>query len=208
MTVNPFDTTGVWVHNERCDLYCNYYGVDYPWEIEYSIDTVQNVNTLRSIEYQLEVYKYADNCFDRHHVLDVNFDEAVVYNTEQVSGILRLVLNPKNSPNQILTYPKVYPDRFDILYSKEEQKYRFNQFYDITHTRGEFNPNAKRVIWDTQANGYIRTLNDFNLNYAKPSFQHKKFRHYNTRVLLRRRVSGENKMILRIVNNKNLTSLR
>lgn len=200
--------SNIWLHNKNCQSYCNFYGIDYPWEIEYSIDTVQNVNTLRSIEYQLEVYKYADNCFDRHHVLDVNFDEAVVYNTEQVSGMLRLVLTPKNRPNEILTYPRVYPDRFDILYSKEEQKYRFNQFYDITHTRGEFDPNAKRVIWDTQANGYIRVLNDFNLNYAKPSFQHKKFRHYSTRVLLRRRVSGENKMILRITNNKNITSLR
>lgn len=207
---NFYTTKGpnIWEHNKVCDSYCNFYGINYPFEIEHITDTAQQVNTLRSIEYQMEVYTYANNCLDRYHQLDFNFDEAIIYNSEQVSGTLELVLSPKNDPMTILNYPIVHPNRFEILYSKEEQKYRFNQFYDITADRGEFNPNAQRVIWNTESNGYIRTLNQNNLNYSKPSFQHKKFRHYNTKVLLKRKISGSNKMLVRLVNNKNLTSTR
>jgi hypothetical protein len=243
---DTFATTkgnGIWMHNDRCDLYTNYYGVNYPFEVEYVTDTVMTVNTLRSVEYQLEVYKYKyENCYDRFHVLDFNFDEAVIYNTEQCSGKLRLNLTPKNNAPLILQYPIINPASIDILYSKEENKYRFNQFWDITRDRGEFDwqinnnqappvpgdlsyppvpTNAplggsapgtfrQQTIWNTEPNGYVRTLNNFNLNYSvndKP-LQHKKFRHYNTSVLLRRRISGNRKMLVSITTNKNLLSPR
>lgn len=208
---NTFMTTmdnGIWIHNERCDLYCNYYGIDYPFEVEYMVNTIQTVNTLRSIEYILEVYRYAPNCFDRFHVLDFNFDEAVIYNTEQVSGLLRLNLEPKNDPQQTLIYPIINFNSIDIIFSKVENKYRFNQFWDITDDRGEYNLAAQRMIWNTGANGYVRVLNPFNLNYSKDEFQRKKFRHYTTSVFLRRRISGNNKMLVMLTNDKNLYSPR
>jgi hypothetical protein len=70
---------GIWIHNRACDSYCNFYGFDFPFEIEFPVNTLQTVNTLRSIEYQLEAYRYDPNCYDRFHVLDFNFDQAVVY---------------------------------------------------------------------------------------------------------------------------------
>jgi len=199
---------GIWKHNDRCDSYCNFYGIDYPFEVEWAVITPQQVNTVRSVEYFMEVYKYDPNCFDRFHVLDFNFDEAVIYNSEQCSGLLRLNLNPKNNAPEIITYPQVNPTNIDILYSKEEQKYRFNQFWDITDDRGEFNAAAERVIWNTQPNGYIRDLNPNNLNYNKFELERKKFRHYKNTVLLRRRVCGNRNMIVSIANNKNLYSPR
>lgn len=218
---NPARANGIWIHNLRCDSYCNYYDVDYPFEVEYMVHTVQTVNSLRSIEYIMEVYRYAQNCHDRFHVLDFNFDEAVIYNTEQCSGLLRLNLTPKNNAPMIVQYPQVNPTFIEILYSKEEQKYRFNQFWDITDSRGEFpigspypppTPNvgtfAERMIWNTAANGYVRNLNPNNLNYSKDPLQRKKFRHYVNFVLLRRRVSGDRKMLVMIANNKNLLSPR
>lgn len=213
MTVNPFDKRGIWIHNVRCDLYCNYYGIDYPFEIEFMVNTGQTVNTLRSIEYIMEAYKYAVNCYDRFHVLDYNFDEAIIHNTEQVSGLLKLNLSPKENPTAILGYPVIGVTDIQILFSKEENKYRFNQFWDVTDDRGEFfNPTipgfAQRPIWNTEDNGYIRTLNPINLNYAKNLFQRKKFRHYTTSVLLRKRVSGDRKMLVMIANTKDLYSPR
>ena len=213
MTVNPLDRNSLWIHNERCDLYCNYYGIDYPFEVEFTVNTGQDVNSLRSIQYILECYKYAPNCYDRFHVLDFNFDEATVYNTEQTSGLLKLVLNPKNDPTAILQYPIINPTNINVLFSKEENKYRFNQFWDITEDRGEFfNPLipgfAQRAIWDTQPNGYIRLLNANNLNYNKADFQKKKFRHYTVSVLLRKLVSGDRKMLVMLSDVKNLLSLR
>jgi len=44
---------GLWQHANRCDSYCNFYGVDYPFEVELSTQGQPGVTTLRSIEYQM-----------------------------------------------------------------------------------------------------------------------------------------------------------
>ena len=198
---------GIWRHNDRSDLYCNFYGFDYPFEFEFRIHSGQTVQILKSIEYIMEVYKYAPNETDRFHVLDFNFDEAVVYNTEQVSGLLKLSITPKNNAPEIVKYPKVNTNSIDILYSKVENKYRFDQFWDITDDRGEFTT-AQRMIWLTEENGYKKSLNPVNLNYQKPPFQRKKFRHYQVSVFLSRKVSGDKKMLVMIHNIKTQISPR
>ena len=213
MTVSPDDRKSIWIHNKRCDFYCNYYDKDYPFEIEFTVNTIQDVNVLRSVQYIMECYKYAPNCYDRFHVLDYNFDEATIYNTEQTSGLLKLVPNPKENPTAILQYPIINSTNINVLFSKEENKYRFNQFWDVTDDRGEFyNPAipgfAERPVWDTQANGYIRILNANNLNYNKESLQRKKFRHYTVSVLLRKLISGNRKMLVMLADVKNLISPR
>lgn len=197
----------VWLHNYVCDSYCNYYGTDYPFEIEFQADTVQQIVTLRSLEYQLECFIYSENCHDRFHVLDFNFDEAIIYNSEQCSGLLRLNIIPKNNPTAMIQYPIINPNFIDILYSKEENKYRFNQFWDITNDRGEFT-NVQETPFLTEPNGYIRNLNPVNLNYNKFQTERKKFRHYRNVALLRRTVSGNVKMLFNIANIKNLNSPR
>lgn len=201
-----FTVGGIWRHNYRCDLYSNFYGEDYPWEVELIETTGQMVNTLRSVEYQLESYVYKGDLIngcgdDRWHDLDFNFDESIIYNSEQVSGLLRLELDPKEDPINALTYPIINPADIQILYSKEEQKYRFNQFFDITNDRGEFT-NAEQQIFITELNGYIRELNAINLNYAKDETQRKKFRHYYNKVLLRRNTSNNRKMLMKLNNSK------
>ena len=196
--------SGIWRHNNTCAQYCNFYGVDYPFEIEIPVASGQQVFTLRSLEYTVEsfVARNLNNCTDDFQILDYNFDEAIIWNTEQTSGLLRLNLQSKNNGIANLAYPIINPGFIDILYAKEEQKIRFNQFWDITDDRGEFNPIAQRQIWNTQPNGYLKTLNPNNLNYNKLQTQRKKFRHYINYVLLRKRVSGNVNMILRSFNEK------
>lgn len=206
---SPLGEGKIWRHNQRTDAFANYYGQDYPFEIEFISNTGQQVNTLKSIEYQLECYTYRTDGLDTYHVLDYNFDHAVITNTEQVSGVLNLNIMPKNNAPALVNYPVVNPTSIDILYSKLEQKYRFNQFWDITRDRGEYTyPNVQQPIWNTELNGYIRTLNPNNLNYQKPAFQRKKFRHYTSYVLLYRNVSGPVKMLFRLSTDKNLNSPR
>lgn len=212
-TTTPSDVeSGLWRHNYRCDLYSNFYGVDYPWEIELIQQTGQAVNTIRSVEYHLESYVYKgkdhDACNDdRWHDLDFNFDEAILYNSEQVSGLLKLNITPKEQPIDSLQYPIINANDIDILYSKEEQKYRFNQFWDITRDRGEFS-NFEQPIFITRLNGYIKDLNANNLDYNKAQTQRKKLRHYYNKVLLRRNKSERRKMLLRLHNTKLQLSYR
>jgi hypothetical protein len=220
---------GIWKHNDVCDRFCNYYGINYPFEIEFPVAMGQTVTTVKSIEYILEAYRRVrGNCIDQHHVLDYNFDKAVVYNTEQVSGYLNLNLYPKNNVALAQQYPQVNVNSIDILFSKEEQKYRFNQFWDITRNRGEFpigsdypptgpvipgttilsGPLAEQNIWVTQANGYIKQLNPTNLDYSKPELQRKKFRHYLNFLFLSKEVSVDTNIILKIINTKKTYSPR
>ena len=91
------------------------------------------------------------------------------------------------------------------MYSKVEQKYRVNQFWDVTRNRGEFSPTVTESIWMTEPNGYVKNLNPINLNYSKDQLQRKKMRHNNNRILLRRTVSGNKKMLM-IMNNTKIQS--
>jgi hypothetical protein len=208
-TKNTFLTTGdlgkqnsLWKHNFICNNFCNFYDTPYPFEVEFPHITGQTVTTIRSFEYILECYKRSSiNCVDQFKILDYNFDKVVVFNNEQVSGYLNLNIFPKNNVTLSLTYPKLNTTNFasyDILFSKEESKYKFNQFWDITADRGEFPVGSgypplgpvipgttvlsgtyiERNIWITDASGYKKILNPSNLNYAKPPLERKKFRSY------------------------------
>ena len=231
-TKNTFLTTknnDLWKHNAVCNSYCNFYGQNHPFEIEFPLITGQTVMTVRSVEYMLECYKReANECVDQFQVLDYNFDRAVIYNPEQVSGYLNLNIFPKNNITLSLDYPIINLNSIDILYSKEENKYRFNQFWDITADRGEFpvgsdypptgpvipgttvlsGPYNQRNIWLTEPNGYVKTLNALNLNYLKPELQRKKMRHYLNFVNLRKEISGDINMILKMFNSKDTYSPR
>jgi len=208
--LNFISTKGstMWRHNDSTSSYCNFYGVNYPFEFEYVQNTGQTVTTLKNIEYIMEAYVYDIDGIDRFQVLDYNFDNLVIYNTEQVSGLLRMNSAPKVDPFARLNYPQINPDSIDILYEKQEQKIRVNQFWDVTDDRGEFNPSVQRPIWLTSWDGYTRELNPANLDYNKSVFERKKFRHYFANVLLIKNVSNNVKMLMKIANNKTLNSPR
>ncbi len=205
--------TSLWRHNDRWDSFCNFYNNYYPFEIEYGVSTGMTTTTLRSVEYYLEAYKYSTNGQDKFHVLDYNFDAAIVYNSEQISGLLNLNLKSKTNPFMYLNYPIASGFGYtDILFSKEEQKYRFDQFNDITKDRGEFN-NVENILITTKDNGYVWYVNPNSVDYFKPATQRKKFRHNNSKVLLRKNPitttkTGETigrddvKMIFKFINTK------
>jgi hypothetical protein len=67
------------------------------------------------------------------------------------------------------------------------------------------------MIWNTGANGYVRTLNPNNLNYNKDPFQHKKFRHYTNSIVLRKKADNAGqpfKMLVLLSTAKELYSPR
>ena len=204
MSVN-MDT--IWKHNITCTSYCNFYGVEYPFEVEFVSTTGQQVASMRSLEYMLEVYNYYNDCKDKFHVLDQNFDQAVIYNSEQVSGVLELSLKSKSNPLEMLTYPQIGTNSIKIQFSKEENKYRFNQFWDITKDRGEFS-GANLPMFITEPNGYQFAINPAYVDYNKPPLQRKKFRHYVNTIFLRKHVSGKNKFLFKMSNEKLLQSYR
>ena len=201
------DLDSIWKHNVRCDKYCNFYGVDYPFEVEFASATGQSVTTVRNIEYILEAYKTFNNCRDKFHILDENFDQAVIYNSEQISGLLELNLKAKSNPMSLLNFPQIGRNSIKIQFSKEENKYRFNQFWDITKDRGEFT-NRQDTMFNTRPNGYQFDINASYVDYDKAALQRKKFRHMINRVLLRKVASNDVKLLFKMSNQKILLSPR
>lgn len=201
-------SNGLWKHNELWNSYNKYYGSkDYGWEIDLPIMTPNEVETLRNIEYYLDVFKYNNEGMDFNHVIDENFNYATIYNSEQISGLLQLNLQGKNKPLDNIKYPIVNPTNIDIMFTKEEQKYRINQFWDITKDRGEFSGNII-PMWITEANGYRKIINPLYTNYQKSALQRKKFRHYGNNIILRRLQSNDKKFLLKLMNVKLLNSPR
>jgi len=199
MSVNM---NSIWKHNVHCNSYTNFYGIDYPFEIEFISSTGQQVASMRNVEYLLEAYRTHNDCRDKFHVLDLNFDQAIVYNSEQISGLLELELKNKTNPITLLTYPQIRSQSIGIQYSKEEQKYRFNQFWDITKNRGEFTPGLNISMFNTRPNGYEFGINPAYVNYQKSPLEHKKFRHNVNKVFLRKLKSDDVKYLFKMSNQK------
>jgi len=201
----------IWKHNTSCDSFCNFYGVQYPFEVEFETDLGNNVTTIRSLEFNVEVRKYADDCNSYFHDLDAFFDRMVIYNSEQCSGYLDLVLKPKNNPILALQYPKatLLPS-IQVLYEKVEQKYRVNQFWDIVKDRGEYS-GAENIFIKYELDGYRRFLDNSALDYNKPVTQHKRIRHFSNLVwLIKNYQKNDNnkKIIVYLSNTKNQISNR
>lgn len=199
----------VWKHNEAYESYCNFYGKDYPFEIEFLSNSGQQVETLRSLEYVLEVYKYKNFGRDRFHMLNENFDKFLIHNTEQISPLFNLVLgNP--DPEQNLNYPKLNTTTavtYDTVFFKEENKYRINKFWDATKDRGEFT-NAEFHLFPTDESGYKNVINPVAVDMNKSEEQRKKFRHYFNKIRFIKSVSGDKKFLSKIYNIKKEVSIR
>lgn len=199
----------IYKHNENFNSFCNFYGIDYPFEIEFLSSNGQTVETVRSLEYLLEAYKYKNNGRDKFHVLNENFDRLIVRNTEQISPLLTLVHgNPDPELNQ--SYPKKSESTnigYDIVFFKEENKYRVNQFWDSVKDRGEFT-NSEVHLFPTDESGYKNVINPVAIDIDKPEEQRKKFRHYWNKFRLIKTISGEIKFLSKLMNIKSLYSPR
>lgn len=207
---NHFSTVknnSVWKHNISCNNYCNFYGKQYTWEVEYLFNS-QQVEILSSLEYYLEAYKHLNNCKDSHHLLDYNFNKFFIYNSEQNSGLRIMDIADKDNPHKI---QEVYNlnNNIKVKYYKEEQKYRINNFDDITRNRGEFSEHIAPVI-NIHPNGYTRTINEDWVDYTKKFSERKKFRHLWNKVVLIKDTGEEPMyhMILKLILNKTVKSYR
>lgn len=199
----------VYKHNESSDSFCRFYGIDYPFEIEFLSNGGQQVHIPRSLEYLLEVYHYKNFGRDRFHVHHENFSHLIVHNSEQISPLLRMNYS-KGNPEQDILYPLRSTENevtYDILFSKEENKYRVNQFWDTVKDRGEFTI-AENHLFPTDESGYKQVINPMAIDINKPEEQRKKFRHYFNKFRLIKDVSGKNKFIVKLFNIKKLVSIR
>ena len=209
---NHFLTTndlsgGLWRHNNTVQSFCNFYGKDYPFEIEYYTNTQITESVLQSVEWLLESYQYAPNGVDKFLNYDESFNQIMVYNREQNSSLQNMFLKPWNDPYIALTYPNFSGPTRQILYQKVENKYRVNDFYDFTKDRGQFTLTNTPMI-TTDNNGYTFTTNTAYFDLNKPWNQLKKFRYTGSRIFMRKTNLKNNSVTLRFADTKQQYSPR
>ena len=197
----------LWRHNATTQSFCNFYGQNYPCEIEYYTNSQTLETVLQSVEWLLESYQYAPNGTDKFLNFDESFDQVMISNREQNSTLQNMQLKQWNNPYDALNYPQFIGATRTVLYSKVENKYRLNDFYDYTKDRGEFTL-ANTPMLTTSANGYTFTPNTSYFNLFKPWNQLKKFRYTGTRIFMRKSSLGANSLTIRYANTKNQLSPR
>lgn len=189
----------LWKHNERCDLYANYYDIDYPYELEFGVSTQSIVHLLQSLEYEQEAYEYRNDCRDKYHNFYETFNKAIIYNSEQTTGLLNLI-DTTDIKRTHYTLPKYYTNGVsDIPLVKAENKFRFNEFRDYTADRGRSGFN-ERHIFVLKPNGYERFLNPPNIDFQQKYAP--RIRHYFNKVWLSKDIVGKINLITKFANTK------
>lgn len=200
--------SSIWKHNEIYTSYCNFYNTDHIFAVQLPVNNQVNIETIRSIEFYAETYVYKTQ-LDYFHVLDTTFDYALLFNSEQITGWLHLNPVIRNQVSQQFLYPyyNSTSSQYEVKIDKVENRYRFNQFWDITKDRGEYSGLQIPLIL-TESNGYIFDVNPVGVDYNKSQTQRKKLRHKTSKVHLERRQSGNNKITLHFSDTKQTQSPR
>ena len=125
---------GLWNHSLNYSSYQVFYGKIYPFLFQYSLNGYNN-EILQSISYKSEFRRYTNelNFFVKN---DVTYSNAEIWNQNQTSGILNLIIKQPNNLLQQISYPKQNGNSTDILVSNVENIFRFNQFYDVSLQNG------------------------------------------------------------------------
>jgi hypothetical protein len=168
----------VWSHGLTNKSYQVYYGILYPFIIEYPTDQSASVNVINSIQYVLDTVRY-HNEYDYYYNKDINFNELIISNEHQCTGIVQLVNRNKSDLTQLSVYPKQLTDRTQILATNSENVWKVNGFYDLTKSHTNNVP-----FFRNTCAADIKTLNQNSINYFKPTIERARIRAKQSKIRL------------------------
>lgn len=153
-----------WLHNVINSSYQVYFGKLYPFIIEPFFKFSGVVNCLKSIEYDNEVRRYTSD-YDYISLYDKpGFNKAVIYNENYNTGLLNLIKTNKSDQTLTGKYPIRGFGYWDIEIAIANNKWRFNQFYNLLR-EGSTIPQ-----WKYKGNNIEKNLNANAFNYNKNPF--------------------------------------
>lgn len=120
---------GLWTHNVTNKSYQTFYGRVFPFIVEVISKGSLVNNLVKDVSFFLDVFRYMNES-DAITQTNVSFDEAVVYNKEQNSGLLELNLKTRDLRKNFLT-PILLANKKQIGLEIKDGKHSFNQFSNI-----------------------------------------------------------------------------
>jgi len=108
----------------------------YPFLIEFATQNKFNNNVLQAVKFKTDFRRFqGENNWSL--INNKTFTDAIIYNPNQSTGDLKLVVAQKNNNYQFLQYPKITGYHKEILVDNVENFWNFNQFNDIALRNGQ-----------------------------------------------------------------------
>lgn len=149
---------GLWSHLPFLSSYQVFYGKRYPFIIEYPIATRGAASRLDSVEYWLEARKYY-NKYNFADIVGASFNKAIIYNTTQNTGLLKLVHRKDDDMSQDLEYPKHSNNYIEILQTEMNGRWSFNHLYNAV-----IQEKSRTPVWIEERNNVLKELDSRVLN--------------------------------------------
>lgn len=168
---SKINTVSIWKHLTDPTIYNSFYGCTAPYIIEYPFGYEFYDQILQNVKDYTKVYKYLPNengVFNDNRKIqtdDFYFNKAVLYNDQQSSGILNLVKKPTRNLSVYGSYPKFKTDSKDILFTKSDNFYQYNTFWDVVKDKQTllFTQSCETMSIDKE-------VYQNNMDYSKRSF--------------------------------------
>lgn len=179
----PKNTASLWSHLQNFITYNHFYGcahkyiVEYPYSYDYYDEIVQ------SLKDYTKVYTYLPSVggnFDINRKIQTNdkyFNQAILYNDQQSSGVLQLVAKPANNLSSYLSYPKYNSDSKTILFAKSDNFYQINTFWDIVRDK-----TAPLFTNSCESLSIDKEVNQDNMTYTNMAYKKYKLRAKDLRI--------------------------
>lgn len=162
----------LWRHLIDVVNYNYYYGFINPYIIEYPFTYQYQDQILQNIQDYTKVYEYTKdptgvfNNTLRVQPNDKWFNEVVIYNDQQSTGLLKLEAKPLNNLQSYNSYPKFNNDSKTITYTKSDNFYQYNTFWNVVK-----DPNNFLFASSDESLSIDKIINQANMDYSTRSFR-------------------------------------
>lgn len=155
----------VYIHNMTNRSFQNYNGIQHPWLVDVLSEHSVNENRIESVSYIMESYRHDYGSYGNYILNNrIGMDEAIVYGTNNNSGILKL--EQVDTPNQMGAYPiQVDSKTQAIPQTLVGGKWSFNYFFNRL-VEG-------RKMWTVERDGHTRNLEGTSLSYNRGPILHR-----------------------------------
>lgn len=197
------NTACLWRHLTPITKFNYFYGQVDPYIIEHVFTSSSGRDQIfQSFKDYTSVYAYTqegDYLFDRTNKVetdDVYFNKAVVYNSQQSSGMLNLVPKPQHNLSSYMSYPILGTTGKTVTFTKSDSFYNFNTYWNTVKdkTKPLFTMTCETLSID-------KIVNQDNMDYTSRSFKKQPLRSKYHKVRLIKDDSSDHHLVSNFVLN-------
>lgn len=118
---------GIWKHES--ELFHVYYGKSYPFIVETLTKNNGLTTVLNNVSFHTRCYKY--NGRNDDELLDITFDKAIFYNTNESTGMLDLYVQDENKLSSLFSIPSSLSASRKIPIRRRDHDWNVSDIYNI-----------------------------------------------------------------------------